>query len=231
MSWLIGSRSGFTILVGLVMLFVGSGCGHQEQVQTLSANWAGYCAYGGAFRNVTATWVQPSVRPSWRKTEASFWVGLDGHHSDTVEQIGTEDRTDGHFAEYAAWYEMWPRPQQRIPMTVNPGDAMTGTVTSDGRGEFTLKLTDNSTGASFATTRRSPAGRCASAEICAEAPLRAPWRLARFGLVRFSRCAVNGQSLVSFNWQRTDVVAPDKAWRLATSPLGPDREIFEVVRR
>ena len=59
---------------------------------TTSSNWSGYDdSTDGPFTSVTATWVQPPVRPAGATfTDAAFWVGLDGDNSDTVEQIGTE---------------------------------------------------------------------------------------------------------------------------------------------
>ena len=55
-----------------------------------SYNWAGYDATGRRFVSVRATWLQPPLQavPS-ALTYASFWVGLDGDGSSTVEQTGT----------------------------------------------------------------------------------------------------------------------------------------------
>ncbi len=58
-----------------------------------STNWSGYAAYqsGTTFTDVKATWTQPSVTCPKRGTQyASFWVGLDGYNSNSVEQIGTD---------------------------------------------------------------------------------------------------------------------------------------------
>ena len=62
--------------------------------RTVSANWSGYAAAGRAFRSVSASWTQPAARCRHGAAYASFWVGLDGYRSRSVEQIGTdaEDR-------------------------------------------------------------------------------------------------------------------------------------------
>ena len=73
-----------------------------------SANWSGYVATGGGFTSVTADWTEPAVSCGSQTTYASFWIGLDGDGSSSVEQIGTEADCSGGHASYAAWYEMYP---------------------------------------------------------------------------------------------------------------------------
>ena len=104
-----------------------------------SSNWAGYDATGDDFESVQATWSQPYVQPDYSKdTDGCFWVGLDGDGgSQTVEQIGTEGYSQDGSVSYDAWYEMYPADSVQIEMTISPGDLMTGTVTANGRGDFT----------------------------------------------------------------------------------------------
>jgi len=55
-----------------------------------SGNWAGYAVTGAKFTSVSASWVQPSVKATSQDAYSSFWVGIDGDGSDSVEQLGTE---------------------------------------------------------------------------------------------------------------------------------------------
>src|SRR5436190_4132645 len=75
-----------------------------------SSNWSGYAAFGtpGSFNSVSASWVQPSVTCTSKNTYSSYWVGLDGYNSSTVEQLGTEADCSSGAAKYYAWYEMYP---------------------------------------------------------------------------------------------------------------------------
>ena len=83
------------------------------QADGLGPNWAGYATSDGPFSSVTASWVQPQVPESQGASEitTSFWLGLDGRGSGTVEQIGT--CLDG-----TAWTGMYPEPSRRIDMPV-----------------------------------------------------------------------------------------------------------------
>jgi hypothetical protein len=57
---------------------------------------------------VSTTFTQPAVKCSSGDQYSSFWVGLDGYSSDSVEQTGTEADCVGKTAEYSAWYELYP---------------------------------------------------------------------------------------------------------------------------
>ena len=129
-----------------------------------STNWACYDATGGGFASVTATWTQPSVSPDYSTdTYAAFWVGLDGDGSSSVEQTGTAAYSQSGIVYYSAWYEMYPANAVTIStLTINPGDVLTGTVTSDGAGHFTLTIADATTGQHYTTTRSNgPTNPCA----------------------------------------------------------------------
>src|SRR5919107_5912322 len=90
-----------------------------------STNWAGYDVMGGRYTSVSATWTQPAVNCSVTPTGwSSFWVGLDGDTSGTVEQTGTEaDCSNGH-AVYSGWYEMYPKFPKTYGTPVGAGDRM-----------------------------------------------------------------------------------------------------------
>ena len=57
-----------------------------------SENWAGYAATGtaGSLTSVSSSWAQPAVTCGATDAFSSFWVGLDGDGTPTVEQTGTE---------------------------------------------------------------------------------------------------------------------------------------------
>ncbi len=152
-----------------------------------SGNWAGYDAIGGGFRSVTASWTQPSVLAiNSENAASSYWVGLDGDGSSSVEQCGTEADDEFGTVTYSAWYEMYPAPETVIPeMTITPGDTMTASVTTDGAGDFTLTLIDDTTGVSKTVSEYGSDATGYSAEVIAEAPTDAAtgvqWPLADFG--------------------------------------------------
>jgi hypothetical protein len=165
-----------------------------------SSNWAGYAVTGGTFRTVSASWTQPAVDCSVTPTGwSSFWIGLDGDTSNSVEQTGTEADCSSGRAVYSAWYEMYPKYPKNYANTVSPGDRFTSTVTTDGRGSFTLTLSDTTKGWSQTTAARLKSARLASAEIIAEAPSSSSGvlPLADFGTVGFGSATVNGATLTS----------------------------------
>ena len=62
-----------------------------------STNWSGYAAHGKAFKKISASWVEPTGHCTSSRTFSSFWVGLDGFSSNSVEQTGSEvDCSSGH---------------------------------------------------------------------------------------------------------------------------------------
>jgi Peptidase A4 family len=98
--------------------------------------WAGYAATGGKkpFTYVEAMFkvaaVNCHVTPHLSTT--SQWVGLDGWHNKTVEQIGVASDCGGepgppNAAHYYAWWEMYPDPLKVIE-PVKAGDTIVATV-------------------------------------------------------------------------------------------------------
>ena len=55
-----------------------------------SQNWSGYAAHGKTYTKISASWVEPTGHCTSSRTFSSFWVGLDGFGSRTVEQTGSE---------------------------------------------------------------------------------------------------------------------------------------------
>jgi len=173
---------------------------NHKLTQSTSSNWSGYAATGGPFTSVSASWTEPSVTCSGT-AYASFWVGLDGDTSSTVEQTGTDADCSGSTPQYYAWYEMYPKYPVNLSNPVQPGDAMSASVTTTGSGRFTLTISDSTQGWSYTTSQRLKSAALSSAEVIAEAPSSRSGvlPLANFGTVSFSNATANGASLATFN--------------------------------
>jgi hypothetical protein len=171
---------------------------NHKRTNSTSTNWSGYAVAGGRYRSVTATWTQPSVSCSG-SAYSSFWIGIDGDTSGTVEQTGTSADCNGSTPVYYAWYEMYPQYPTNYPNRVSAGDHFVATVTTDGTGSFTLTLKDSTRGWTQTTTQRLNKARLASAEVIAEAPSSRSGvlPLANFGTVSFSGAKVNGNTLTA----------------------------------
>ena len=166
---------------------------------TTSENWSGYAATGGRFTSVSAAWIQPAVTCTAQDTYSSFWVGLDGDGTQTVEQTGTEADCAGGTAAYSGWYEMFPADPVTYSHPVQPGDAMSASVTTSGTGTFTLTLTDQTQGWNQVTTQASATAQLGSAEVIAEAPSSTTGvlPLSNFGTANFTAATSNGAPIGS----------------------------------
>jgi hypothetical protein len=180
-------------------LRLGSAPNHKISHST-SSNWAGYAVTGSRYTSVSASWVQPAVNCSVTPTGwSSFWVGLDGDTTNTVEQTGTEADCSSGKAVYSAWYEMYPKYPVNYSNPVAPGDHFSSYVTTDGRGGFTLYLADTTRGWSHTTSARLKSAKLGSAEAIAEAPSSSGGvlPLADFGTAGFSSMTANGATVTS----------------------------------
>jgi peptidase A4-like protein len=167
---------------------------------TTSTNWSGYAATG-SFHSVSASWTEPTgVCNSSGKQFSSFWVGLDGFNSSTVEQTGSEVDCARRSPSYFAWFEMFPAAPTNFSDTVRPGDHFSASVTFNGGSSYTLVISDSTQGWSH-TVNASLAGAAnSSAEVIAEAPssVTGVLPLADFGTVNFTNSTANGSSLSNF---------------------------------
>ena len=220
-----------------------------------STNWSGYAvtASSGAVSKVQGSWIVPTATGT-STAYSSFWVGIDGYSSSTVEQIGTDSDISGGRAVYYAWFEFYPSPMYQITsLTVLPGDVMSASVTYTGsvRGmfgrtssTFTVTITDGRTGKSYTTTGTVANAAMSSAEWIAEAPssTRGVLPLGGFGKVNFgldntqvaSTCyatisGVNGQ-ISSFHSavQQITMVTSRGVTKAAPSALSTDGTSFSV---
>src|SRR5581483_7426596 len=93
-------RAGSAVVGAAALLLIPSAAGaavrhapNHKVSHSTSTNWSGYAVAGGRY---TTVW-------------SSFWIGLDGDTSNTVEQTGTEADCSSGRAVYSAWYEMYPK--------------------------------------------------------------------------------------------------------------------------
>jgi hypothetical protein len=163
-----------------------------------STNWSGYAVTGSRFTSVSSSWTEPTATCS-ATAYSSFWVGLDGDTSNTVEQTGTDADCSGRTPQYYAWYEMYPKYPVNFSNTVRPGDHMSASVTTNGSGSFTLTISDSTQGWSRTVSARLKSAKLASAEVIAEAPSSnsGVLPLANFGTVSFTGAKANGALLTS----------------------------------
>jgi len=170
----------------------------------ISENWAGYTSAGnpGTFTSVSASWAQPAVTCTATDTFSSFWVGLDGDGTNSVEQTGTEADCNGGAATYQGWFEMFPQAPVFYDNPVRPGDAMSASVVANGGGAFMLTLTDSTQGWTQTTSQTSGTAQLGSAEVIAEAPsdgTGAVLPLSNFGIVSFTNATVDNTALGNAN--------------------------------
>jgi len=170
---------------------------------TTSTNWSGYAADSGTYTSVSASWVQPTGTCTSATRYSSFWVGLDGYSSGTVEQTGTDTDCVGGSPQYYGWYEMYPAGSFNFGDTVKPGDHITASVVYEGSNEFKLTLADSTQGWSVSTTKTLAGAARSSAEVIIEAPCCTNsggiLPLADFGTVNVSDSVVDGSPIGDFS--------------------------------
>jgi hypothetical protein len=188
----------------------------QNYTKTQSFNWAGYAVSGvGIIKTAQGSWVQAATTCNLTadgEQLASYWVGIDGFASNSVEQTGTmaECAKGQSTPHYIAWYEFFPaEPIVPIPgLKVHVGDVFVATVVAKTASSFTLILNDTTTGQSFTVHNPSGVtGERSSAECITEEPdgpegffllaqySKDPWGIDHTGL---GGCTANGKSFGSF---------------------------------
>jgi hypothetical protein len=194
----------------------------QRIVHATSSNWAGWDNTGGTYTTVSASWVQPSVTCASRETSySSFWIGLDGDGSNSVEQTGSESDCVSGRATYYSWYEFYPAYPVNYTNPVRAGDHFSSTVTYSGSGRYSLTLTDSTQGWTHTKTGSASQGRNASAEVIAEAPSSSSGvlPLANFGAMTFSNAKVNGAALGTVATPQKITMASGSTTKAAVSNL------------
>lgn len=254
---------GKAVLPGIGQL-LGHGVRRSTNVQ--SQNWSGYADNQDTYNSAAASWVQPTVNCSVSgsgggalggllganglgdllgpgSAAASFWVGLDGYSSSSVEQLGADSDCNGSTPQYYAWWEMYPNPSQTLSSSypVHPGDQMTAWVASNASGtDFYLALKDSSAGWSFATNQTaSPGFPRSSAEVVAEAPSQctllfcSQLPLADFGQIGFGNAdlidnAGHNGPLSAFNANAITMVVNNQTLAVPSN-LSADGRSFSVT--
>jgi peptidase A4-like protein len=120
---------------------------------TVSYNtiWTGYAVTGTDFTQVQGSWIVTAVDcTKTPNTDSSEWVGIDGWSSNTVEQIGTDADCNGKTPYYYVWYEFYPLNTIVIPdVSIAPGDKFSASVVYEGGNEYTVSITNVTTGQYF----------------------------------------------------------------------------------
>jgi hypothetical protein len=135
-----------------------------------STNWSGYAVTGTSFTLAVGSWVVPTATCTSGDLYASFWVGIDGYSSSSVEQTGTDSDCVGKNPSYYAWYEFYPNPSFEISsLAIKPGDHMAAKVAYNGS-EFTITIKDETTGKAYSKSSTVRGAQRSSAEWITEAP-------------------------------------------------------------
>jgi hypothetical protein len=92
---------------------------------------------------------------------------------------------------------MYPKYPVNLKGTVKPGDHLSASVTTDGKGNFVLAITDSTQGWTNTTNAKLRGAALASAEVIAEAPSSRSGvlPLANFGTANFTSAMANGVAM------------------------------------
>jgi uncharacterized repeat protein (TIGR03803 family) len=134
----------------------------RPDASAVSENWSGYAVTGapGSVTDAKGSWVVPAVNCSELQSPyLSSWVGIDGWAgSATAEEIGTESECLNGTASYYAWYAFYPGATVEIQsLTIKAGDRISADVAFSG-GQFTVNITDETSGASSNGVLSPPPG-------------------------------------------------------------------------
>ncbi|HYS39877.1 MAG TPA: G1 family glutamic endopeptidase, partial [Pseudonocardiaceae bacterium] len=147
-----------------------------------SFDWDGYTVLNSSgtnttsFNRVSAQWTQPTITcdPSNPNIEwGSFWVGLDGWLSSSVEQAGTEAYCVNGVPGYYVWWEMYPYNLIQHAFRISPGDVIQASITyNTSTSEFEILVKDVTSNQTLTQNMACQSGQanCArsSAEVISE---------------------------------------------------------------
>lgn len=197
-----------------------------------SSNWSGYTTNGNTYFDVKGSWTQPAVSCSAGQTAySSFWLGIDGYTTVTVEQIGTDADCDNGTPRYYAWYEMYPKFPVSFSSIVRPGDHMHAEVKASGSRRFVLTISDSTRGWSHSIVQQLKIAPLGSAEWIAEAPSSATGALplADFHMVRFTNCTANGVAISNTTNPDALTMAANGVTKAQPSSLSSGGTAFTVM--
>lgn len=204
-----------------------------------SLNWAGYASFNSTFDDVKGSWTQPAATCNGKSTYSSFWLGLDGYTSSTVEQVGTEADCSHGKPVYYAWWEMFPNVSHTIGgFTVVPGVSYTAEVRSAGGDNFALTLSGGGNNPFTLTTPLGLDPSLSSAEWIAEAPSLCAKScrelpLTDFGTVNFTGASADGSAIDNSAWSfdPLTMVTGGGSVKAAPSSLDPTGSAFSITWR
>jgi Peptidase A4 family len=168
---------------------------------TLEAhNWSGHIFTGPTFTSVSGQWVVPTVQASATGAYSATWIGVDGVNNTSLVQAGTAQDTSNGATTYDDWYEILPA-NETLVASVSPGDQIQASISEGSPGNWTIAITDITSGQSFSQAFAYN-GAGTSAEWIEEAPAVSgqPSVLANFGTAQFTGMAFsssNPSSLVN----------------------------------
>jgi hypothetical protein len=184
------------------------------QTNATSSNWSGYAVHSGTYKSVSASWTEPTGKCSGSSGHdyASFWVGLDGYSTNSVEQTGTDTDCRSGSPVYYGWYEMFPKGSVNINKPMKPGDNISASVVFNGGGAFTLTLKDTTQGWTATENKSLASAKRGSAEVIIEAPSSQSGELplADFGTAHFTASKVDGSNIGSLHPTKITMVIGSK---------------------
>jgi hypothetical protein len=204
-----------------------------------STNWSGYAVTGakGSVKDVKGEWTVPAIQGTCPSTNqySSFWVGIDGYNSGTVEQTGTDSDCQGGAPVYYAWFEFYPHPSYLISsVPVKPGDTVSAEAKFNGRA-YVVTLKDVTTGKSFSTSAKVSSAQRTSAEWIAEAPYSGGiLPLANFGTINFFADKATVGTVTApigsfISYVQITMVTNSNVVKAQPSALSPDGTSFSVT--
>ncbi len=187
-----------------------------------SHNWSGYAATGGTFTSVTGTWTVPTIPANGSRGVGATWVGIGGTSSRDLIQAGTQEVTNGQGrVSYSAWTELLPAASENVPLTINPGDSITVTISQQSAGQWLIDMKNNTTGKTYSTTVQYNSSE-SSAEWIVEAPSsgRSLLPLDNFGSIPFTNATTteNGKTVTLSQANATPISMIDSAGNVLATP-------------
>ena len=215
------------------------GQGRAPSGQGVSQNWSGYAATGGTYTGVSGTWTVPQFAPSSPAGADATWVGIGGVNSRDLIQAGTQQTVSGSGAtQYQAWVETLPQASHPVPLSVNPGDSVSISISQvpQAQDQWQVSYTNNTTGQTFQVTEHYTSS-LSSAEWIEEAPSAARGSqlpLDNFGSVAFSSGSAvkdgNTVSIAQSGAQPITMVARASRQVARPSSIGTDGGSFTVTQ-
>jgi hypothetical protein len=190
------------------------------QVRKVSTQWAGYARRAGApHTQASATWRLPAIACTHTNANASFWAGLGGIKSGSVEQAGVQALCRSGHPVYAAWWQLFPAPAAAVAIDVRAGDVIAVAVANPTGTQVRIDLADLTTGRHAHLTRPTPGARLTSAEIIAEQNGDTIGPLSDFGSVTFTAARLDNHPLSQAGAYTLDMVGSTGRPRAIPGPI------------